>query len=175
MVRPFHVRGHDNVMVKVMTRDETKSMNSVAMIQGYATVKFLIYKRRLSMVTANLLTEKVAESVIPDPIRIQMLTKVLYNKTYIQIQFKFKFNSVLKRALENMNFILGHFWPLWIWIRIRIPFTLYTSLARNYFLRRYWTSLKFITGTPAIGHNDFETRKNMERVHSFKGWSITII
>ncbi len=46
----------------------------------------------------------VAESVIPDPVRIQMLTKVLYNKTYIQIQFKFKFNSVLKRALENMNF-----------------------------------------------------------------------
>ncbi len=78
------MRDHNNVMVKVMTGVEIKAMHIIVMFQGYVIVKFFLFSNEGSLVTANHLTEKanpvLDESVIPDTIRIRILTKALYNK-----------------------------------------------------------------------------------------------
>ncbi len=94
-------------MVKVMTSVEIKAMNIVIMFQVFCL------KNEGYLVTANLLTEEVAESVIPDPIRIQILSKVLYNKNIQNIpklqinQFLIKTSSSRKHEL----LLFSLFWP----------------------------------------------------------------
>jgi hypothetical protein len=64
-------------MITVKGSVEIKAMNIIVMFQGYVIVKFFLFTNEGSLVTGKLLTEEVAESAIPDPIRIHMLTKVL--------------------------------------------------------------------------------------------------
>jgi hypothetical protein len=97
LARPRHVRNHDNVMVKVMASVEIKAMNIVVMFQGYAILKILSYKGSL-LVTAD---PGFTGAVSPDPIRIQILTKILYNKNiYTKITLK---QLLIKKSLKRTS------------------------------------------------------------------------